>query len=74
MRIFSWFNLNGRNIVDTKQAKIISLKDSMINRKNNGSIIILMVYPEADNINTKELAEKISVKYKIFLGTDKTQP
>jgi EpsI family protein len=66
MKIFSWFNINGKNIVNTKQAKIESLKDSLLNRKNNGSVIILLSYPEISN----ELVENISKTCNNFLNSE----
>jgi len=55
-RVFFAYDINRRNIVDIKMAKLVSLFDAAFERRNNGAIIIVRFYKAQELLSDSENA------------------
>ena len=42
MTVYFYYDINGRDIIDPKRAKLASLVDGIVKRRNNGTIVMVM--------------------------------
>ena len=52
--VFFSYDINGRNIIDPKMAKLASLFDALLARRNNGAIIMVIFDREVRELSTDE--------------------
>ena len=59
--VFFSYDINGRNIIDPKRAKLASVFDALIRRHNNGAIIMVMFDNDSQalSINEQEFLTKV---------------
>ncbi|MCK5480233.1 MAG: EpsI family protein, partial [Gammaproteobacteria bacterium] len=52
--VFFSYDINGRNIIDPRMAKLASLFDALVQRRNNGAIIMVIFDKEVRELSTDE--------------------
>ena len=59
--VFFSYDINGRNIIDPKLAKLASVLDALMHRRNNGAIIMVLFdkEPEGLSINEQDFLTKV---------------
>jgi len=59
--VFFTYDINGRNIVDLKMAKLVSLLDAFFRQRNNGAIIMVIFDPKEDSLSDEQKLFLVSV-------------
>jgi hypothetical protein len=54
--VFFAYDINGRNIIDPRMAKLVSLFDALVSRRSNGAIIMVIFDDDMQNLSVDELA------------------
>jgi len=59
--VYFSYDINGRNVIDPKRAKLASVFDALISRHNNGAIIMVMFDKDSQalSINEQEFLTKV---------------
>ena len=52
--VFFSYDINGRNIIDPKRAKLASVLDALMHRHNNGAIIMVIFDKKSSDLSNKE--------------------
>jgi len=51
---FFYYDINGRNIIDPKRAKLASVLDALMHRHNNGAIIMVIFDNKSSVLSNNE--------------------
>jgi EpsI family protein len=54
--VFFSYDINGRNIIDPRMAKLVSLFDALVSRRSNGAIIMVIFDDDMQDLSVDELA------------------
>ena len=54
--VFFAYDINGRNIIDPRMAKLVSLFDALVSRRSNGAIIMVIFDDDMQNLSVDEQA------------------
>jgi len=54
--VFFAYDINGRNIIDPRMAKLVSLFDALVSRRSNGAIIMVIFDDDMQNLSVAEQA------------------
>ena len=56
LTVFFSYDINGRNIIDPKRAKLASLYDALLAKRNNGAIIMVIFDKQVTELSSNEQA------------------
>jgi len=73
-RVLFCYDINGRNIIDPKRAKLASLMDALIRYRTNGAIIIVQLDGESGEVtgNERAFVKQVVIEAQKLLSRAKT--